>query len=637
MKLSYKWLKEFVDFEKTSEQLADDLSLFGQEADEVHPERKRGILMDTVLDFEITPNRGDCLSILGMAREISALYNIPLKPQKLTILRSIDKTAQFDKRIDIKIEKPEICPRFTARIIDNIEIAESPKWMQEKLATYGFRPINNIVDITNYVMVATGQPLHAFDYDKIKDGVMNVRPSKKGEEIMTLDSKNHVLPEDAIIIEDDEKIYDLAGIMGGYKSEVDDNTKTIVLQGAIFDPILIRRASKYLGHQTDASYRYERGVDYEGTILGVDMAASLIKETCADAKIGELIDVKSKEYEPTKIEFELDKINKLIGIDIDNKKAEESLEKLGFEIKENIVIVPSYRAYDVKIWQDLAEEIARMYGYNNITKIRNQKSEIRNKNKEWEIREIIKDICKEVGFTEVYSYSFADKDKIELLGFDIAKCVETSNPIAPELKYLRPSLLPSLMAQIAKNPWDPQVRIFEIEKVFDKTGEKWQLGIADTGKQEEYLKKIIDLLSIKAEIKNIDQKILDIYKIRRPVKCLIVDVSDIEIDPKQKISTEISNNRYRPISKFPPTVRDLSFFVDNDVSEDDVIAAIKSMHNSILLVELFDIYNKDNKKSLAVHIWLQDLKKPLSDEEANKIVEELINKLEVKYQAKIRR
>jgi phenylalanyl-tRNA synthetase beta chain len=625
MKVSYKWLRDYITIDKNPETLGDDLTMFGHQLESIE---KSGD--ETVLDLEITSNRGDCLSILGIAREIAALYNSELKIQNPKI-----KEEKIDNKIDIKIEKPEICPRFTARIIDNIKISESPKWMQEKLATYGFRPINNIVDTTNYVMVATGQPLHAFDYDKIKDGLMNVRLSKKDEEVMTLDGKSHQLPDDAIIIEDKDKIYDLAGIMGGYKSEVDEKTKTIILQGAIFDPVLIRRASKYLGHQTDASYRYERGVDYDGTIRGVDLAASLIRESC-NAKIGELIDVRSKEFKPTKIELDIKKANKLIGIKIDIQKAQEYLQRLGFTVDGNTVTVPSYRNYDVKIWQDLAEEIARLYGYNKIEKAEILKSEA-TKNQEWQKIEFIKDICEEAGFTEVYSYSFADKDKIEMLGFNITDCVETSNPIAPELKYLRPTLLPSILSQIAKNPWDPQIRIFEIEKVFDKSGEKWQFGLAVSGKQEMYIQKVAEKLKIKKEMTTLDQKILDAYKIRRPVKYLIVDVDEIKSDFNEDISSEISQNRYEPISKFPPTIRDLSFLVDNEANEDDIIATIKSANGNILIVELFDVYNKGDQKSLAVHIWLQDMKKPLSDSEANQIIEKVIKVIEKKFNAKIRR
>lgn len=625
MKLSFNWLKEFVDINVTPEKLGEDLTMFGHQVESIE---KNGD--DFILDFEITSNRGDCLSVLGMAREIAALYGLELriKNQKL-------REEKLSKNIEVKITDSIACPRFSARVVDNIEIKESPKWMQEKLSTYGFRPINNIVDITNYVMVATGQPLHAFDYDKIKDGLMHVRLSKKAEEVMTLDGKNHVLPEKAIVIEDTEKIYDLAGIMGGYKSEVDENTKTIVLQGAIFDPILIRKASKFLHHQTDASYRYERGVDYEGTMRGVDLAASLIQESCG-AKIGELTDIKSEEYQKKNINIDLSKINKLIGIRIDSAKAADYLKRLGFETGDKDVTVPSYRDYDVRIWQDIAEEIARMYGYNKIGKNVIDKSESE-QNKEWKKREAIKEVCMTKGFTEVYSYSFADKDKIEELGFKLNDCVETSNPIAPELKYLRPDLLPLILSQIAKNPWDPQLRVFEIEKVFDKKGEKWQLGIAVTGKQEDYLNKVIDALKANVKIKSVDQKILDLYKIRRPVKYAIVDIDDVVDLSGQDILYEISSDKYQEVSKFPPTVRDLSFFVDLKTNETEIITSIKKINNRVLLVELFDVYEKEDSKSLAVHIWLQDLNGPLNDIDANKIIEDIIKGLETKFQAKIRR
>ena len=358
MKVSVNWLKDYIDIDKTPEQLADDLSLFGHEAESIEK-----IGDDTVLDLEITPNRGDCLSVLGIAREIAALYNTKLRITKYEV-----REEKIDKKIEIKIADPPLCSRFTARIIDGVKIGDSPKWMQEMLASYGFRPVNNIVDVTNYVMVATGQPLHAFDYDKIQDGFINIRSAKKGDEVITLDGKNRVLNEGAIIIEDSEKIYDLAGIMGGIKSEVDEKTKTIILQGAIFDPILIRKTSKYLNYTTDASYRYERGVDYEGTITGVDMATSLIQEISKEAKVSKLIDIRSQKPEEIAIKLDLAMANKLLGTNISKNEADKYLTRLGFNIDNDTVQVPSYRAFDVKIWHDLAEEIACVYGYNNIKK-----------------------------------------------------------------------------------------------------------------------------------------------------------------------------------------------------------------------------------------------------------------------------
>jgi phenylalanyl-tRNA synthetase beta chain len=667
MKISYNWLKEYVDFDASPEQLADDLSLFGHEVESIEE-----VGDDSVLDFEITPNRGDCLSILGIAREIAALYNLKVKSEKLKVEVKSEKS---NKNIQVKIEKSEICPRFTARIIDNIKIGESPKWLQEKLATYGFRPINNIVDITNYIMVATGQPLHAFDWNKIGSSdraavsskLMNIRLSKNGEEVMTLDGQNRVLPADAILIEDDEKIYDLAGIMGGIKSEVDENTKTIILQGAIFDPILIRKTSKFLNHVTDASYRYERGVDFDGTIAGVDLAAKLILDSCPEAKAGELIDQINQPQEVTKIPFKIYDINHLLGTDITIDQAEEYLKRLNIKVEtkteggkvQMIAIPPSYRVYDVKIWQDIAEEVARMKGYNQLDKsqILNLKSQ--NKNKEFIKREKIKDQLKEFGFTEIYSYSFIDKKQADILGIDVKELPEIEKPLSPEAQYLRPSLLSSLLTAISKNPWAPEVNIFEIGKVFSKdssanytnrksaiaergpapSGEKWQLGIAVVGKKDQILTDAKSKLKINAETKSIDQKILDAYKIRRPVKIVIRDLEDVE-DVVGEYSEEISDKKYKKISAFPPTVRDIAFLVDKDLDAKKIGEEIQNTSDKILFTELFDEFESEKfgegKKNLAYHIWLQDLKRPMKDDEVKKIIKEIGQLIIERYQAKIR-
>ena len=635
MHICYEWLRNYVEIKKSAEELAMDLTLFGHEVEDVQKVGKY-----TVLDFEITPNRGDCLSIFGMAREVSALYDTDTKKDEVNI-----KEEDLKKNISVKIVDKMSCPRYTARIIDNIKVGETPQQIKDYLTTYGFRCLNNIVDITNYVMLITGQPLHAFDYDKINDGVMNIRLSKSGEEVMTLDGKNHILDDDTIIISDDEKIYDLAGVMGGIKSEVDESTKTIILQGAVFDPKLIRRSSKYLNHITDASYRYERGIDYNGTVYSVDLAANLIKETCSSAKIGELIDIKSEEYKTTEIELDISKVNKLIGIDIDTNIAKKYLEKLGFTLKENIVIVPSYRYHDVKIWQDLAEEIARVYGYNKIHK--NEMTPVLtnlNIDSDWYKRETIKVVLKEIGLTEVYSYSFADKDKLEMLGFNLKDCVETANPISPELKYLRPSLLPSLLSQISKNPWAPEINIFEIEKVFEKDAfsdaEKWQLGIATVGKPEKLVSSALQSLELQVKIENADQKILDAYKIRRPVKFFICDVDKINTNEKE-LENKISDSKFRPISKFPPTIRDLAFIVNSKVDSSDVALEIKKISESILLVELFDEFLSDkfgkDSKNIAYHVWIQNMSDPVSEKESQKIVGKIIQIVENKFQAKLRR
>lgn len=343
-----------------------------------------------------------------------------------------------------------------------------------------------------------------------------------------------------------------------------------------------------------------------------------------------------------KIEFDVEKINKLLGTDISRDEANRYLERLGFKINDNIAVVPSYRASDVKIWQDLAEEIARIYGYNKITKIQiacETKFKSQNSNLEFQKREHIKDVLKGFGFTEIYSYSFAERDNIKALGSDVARCVEIANLLSPETQYLRPSILPSLLAAIAKNPWAPEVNIFEIGKMFTPSEERWQLGMALTGKDGVILKKALEALNIESEVQNVSQEILDKYKIRKPVKYILVDLETINIEAED-YSRAISKNKYRKISVFAPTVRDLAFIVNEDIVADEVAKAISNMSDKIFLVELFDEYSSDtfglHKKNLAFHLWLQDMDGPVKDKDTEKIIGNITSHIENQFQAKLR-
>lgn len=629
MKILLSWLKDYVQINKTAEELARDLSMFAHEVESITQ-----IDNDAVLDLEITPNRGDCLSHIGIARQVAAMYN-----ESLTISEIKVDDIELDKKVTVNIAKENICPRYTARIIDNIKITDSPQWLKDRLTAYGFRPINNVVDITNYVMIATGQPLHAFDYDKIGGGKMDIRLSKKGETVTTLDGKDRILPDEAIVIEDDNGIFDLAGVMGGANSEISSNTKTIVLQGAIFDPVLIRRTSKFLHHQTDASYRYERGVDFEGTIYGVDMAADLIKQTSPESIIGKIIDQKETKEIVQTIPYSCDKINHLIGISLDQITIENYLERLYFKVSDNIATVPSFRVYDVSIWQDLAEEVTRIHGFDNIKRIEPVKVDSIVLEENWQKREVIKDILNEKGFSEIYTTSFASEDKIKLMDFNLEKCAQVINPIAPETKYLRPDLSYSILSAISKNPWAPEINIFELEKVFFDGKEYWQIGIAIVGKNNKVLKEIKNEFSISDEIIEIKQDILDAYKIRRPVYLLTTKIENINFQI-QDIDYKMSLSKLRPISKYPPTIRDISIVVDLKITPEEIQNAILGASSAILLTEKFDEFISDkfgvNKKSLAFHIWLQDLNSNISEDVASEIINNIVKLLEEKYQAKLR-
>jgi phenylalanyl-tRNA synthetase beta chain len=372
--------------------------------------------------------------------------------------------------------------------------------------------------------------------------------------------------------------------------------------------------------------------------LGVDMAAALIKESSPSSKIGKIIDIKSEKIENTKIKYSYDKINNLIGTKLSQDEIESLLTRLDIKTSDDIAEIPSYRFYDLKIWQDLAEEVARIYGYNKIERISPKNEESKAEGK-WQQRESIKDVLKNIGFTESYSYSFTDKDKMELLGEKIENFIEIVNPMSPETQYLREGLAISLLKSVAKNPWAPEINIFEIEKVFNTNEEKWQLGIATVGKSDNLIKQAIQAIGTSFEIVSIDQKILDVYKIRRPLNIAIINFDETHFNSEQ-INNEMSKNIYRQISKYPPTIFDLAFVVDMNIVSSEIEKSILGASSSVLLTEKFDEFNSDKlgqgKKSMAFHIWLQNTDGPVDDNEVKKIRENVIKIVELKYQSKLR-
>lgn len=630
MKISYNWLKEFISLKTPPNKLAEDLSLFGHEVESI-----KKIGNDYILDFEITPNRGDCLSIFGMAREIASLYNLKLKK----ILYKYPKITKLDKKIEIKLKNKNICSKYLAVIIDNIKVTNSPKWLKDKLAVLGFRSINSIVDITNYLMLELGQPMHAFDYDKISKGLFNIELANPNESLITLDGKERKLDKKTIIIRDDKKIFDLAGIMGGYNSEISKETKTIVLEVAVFDPILIRHTSKILSLTTDASYRYERNVNIENSLYVLLKALNLIKKLNIHAKFSNLYDIKNNKTSNIKIKIDINKINNLIGSNFNENKIKKLLNQLNFIYKNNVVYIPSYRSHDVKIWQDVAEEVARIYGYNNLGISNIIKTKSDNKINDYTIRESIKDILINNSFSEIYSYSFTSEKLLNLLKFNTNELKQVINGISPETKFLRPSLLPSIYETISKNPWAPEIKIFEIGKVFEKNVEKWQLVIASTIKNDKKMIEILKLINIKPDIQTSEQNILNYLKIRKNFYYQIIDISKIK--PKSNIYQEkFELKKFKPISSFAPTIRDLAFVVSKNINNSDIQKVIENCNSHILFVELFDEFISDklgiNKKSIAFHIWLQEINKPIDKEKADKIIEKIISEINKNFQGKLR-
>jgi phenylalanyl-tRNA synthetase beta chain len=410
-----------------------------------------------------------------------------------------------------------------------------------------------------------------------------------------------------------------------------------VLEAAIFDPILVRKASKNLKLQTDASYRYERNIDFNGTIFAIQRAMNIILESCKLAKFGKINDIQSDNHD-NKIKIDIDKINNLIGGKFNEKEMGSLLAKLNFKLENSIVIVPSYRSHDVKIWQDIAEEVARIYGYNKLG-ISEISKFAQKDNTNYNIKESLKDHFVIHGFSEVYSYSFTDKKLLELCGFKLSNLKKVINGLTPETEYLRSNLLPSLLTAVAKNPWAPTVKIFEIGKVFDGNTEKWQLGIAVTSKKPTEIENVLKDLNIKAEIFKPDQKILDYLKIRKPVQVAVIDVNKIDVK-NESYCTDLKEIHYRKVCEYSPTIRDLAFIADKGINAFDIQKAISESDDHVLIAELFDEFESDkfgnNKKNIAFHVWLQDLNGPMDEKLTNETINKIIANIESSFNAKLR-
>ena len=662
MVFSYNWLQSF--FKKklpTPQKLAGPLIMKSFEVEKVKKMKN-----DWILDIDVTPNRaGDCFSHIGIAREIAAIINSKFQIPEYKIQDTKYKIQDF---ISLEVRDKNACPRYTARVIIDVKVGVSPKWIQERLISCGLRPINNIVDIVNYVMLETGQPLHAFDCEKLENKKIVVRFAKKGEKIITLDEQNFSLDEDILVIADDKKPVAIAGIKGGKLPEVDKKTKTIVLESANFESKLIRRTSKKLKLKTDASLRYEHGIDPNLTEIAINRAAFLIQKIALGKVAKGLIDFYPKKVFPKKIKLDLDYMEKLLGEKVPKKEIKNILEKLDFKIqnlpfKILTIEIPTKRL-DISIQEDLIEEIGRIYGYEKIKPIFPITSLIpskRNLNIFWEDK--TKNILKEVGFYEVYNYSFVSEKDSKI--FDLTSLIKIRNPMSGEQRYLRPNLIPNLLKNVQRNQnYFSKIKIFELGKIFKSPkNEKRQLTGLITGEAFYEVKGAVDSLlnglgisdiwydsfepSPKeskifiwhpkkcAEIKvgkekigflgEISSKVLESYQIKNKVI-----VFDIDFEKLEKLSLE--ETIYQPISRFPAAVRDLAILVPQGTKVVEVLNKINIAGGSLVKdIDIFDIYEgkelPQGKKNLAFHIIYQ-AERTLISKEIDEIQQKIIKILE---------
>ncbi len=638
-------------------------------------------LNDVVFDINVTANRPDCQSILGLAREVAAVLGRPLKSPDFSYktnaaVSTLKKVKIYDKAFDL-------CQRYKGHLVENIKIGSSPLWMKRRLFLMGLRSINNIVDITNYVLLEIGQPMHAFDLNDLKENTIIVRRAEKGEKIITLDEKEFELNENNLVICDAEKPVAIAGVMGGLNSEIKQDTKHVLFESAKFSRDNVRKTARTLGQRTDASARYEKGVDYLSVENGMNRALHFISEFgCGDIAVDEydLIDAPIKEKV---IETTVEKVNGVLGIDVPAAYIVNILERLNFKVKtdgNNLkVTVPLYRE-DMESYPDIAEEIIREYGYDHITPTLLKTSAITNggRNDAQKTMENVKNLLVGYGYSEMISYSFVSEKEFELFGLDKSGVVKILNPISEDLAVMRTSLFPSAVRAAANNLKRKNMsgRLFEIAKVYDgKTVSKLGLpmetdslafvcfgdnedfftakgvveGIIETfcrGVKTEYVKPIepfmhptrtADVMVDGVKIGFVGQVHPEIavkYDIDKPVYGGEIDYKTLSQFFNDKIVA-------KAISKFPTVERDLAVIVDEEcpcASVSDCI--LKAGGKNLDKLTLFDVYQggqvPEGKKSLAFNLIFVSHERTLSVEEVDSSIKKILKTLKDNLNAELR-
>ncbi len=698
MIFSYLLLKDYIKGRLPSPKKMADLLTF--HSFEVENIEKKG--RDWLLDIDVLPNRApDCLSHIGIAREVAVVTGSKLQVPKFKLKEANDlKTKDFLK---VEVKNKNDCPRYTAKVILGVKIGPSPKWLKERLKACGLQPINNVVDITNYVMLETGQPVHAFDLDKVNKKII-VRRANRGEKIKALDDKIYQLDKDILVIADEKKPIAIAGIKGGEDTCIDSKTKNIIIEAANFNQRVTRIASKKLKLKTDASWRFENGVSPTLVDFAQQRVSYLIQKIAGGKVAHGLIDFYPNKQKPSRVKLNLNYLERLLGVKIPVGKTIRILKSLDFKILEKgtqkiEVEAPSFRQ-DILIEEDLIEEVGRIAGFKNISSLFPQVALIPPKRNEeifWE--RICKNILKESRFSEVYNYSFIGEREKDVFNFKEKELLELQNPTSVFNRYLRPSLIPNLLKNIRENfKWFDEIKIFEIGKIFKEikdssvrmsslTGKKEpkiislekkmlsgvlaRKGLGDEGFYE--LKGIVDSLLAKlgissvwyddvgatpedskanlwhpqksAEIKSDGEEIGFLGEIHPGILEDLkikekIFVFDLDFEKLYKLASE--EHEYRPISVHPAAVRDLAVLVPRGTKVVEVLNKINEAGGKLVRdVDLFDIYTgegiSEGKENFAFHIIYQAEDRTLSSKEIDEIHQKIIENLEKNLSWEVRK
>ena len=629
-------------------------------------------LDDVVFEYEITSNRVDCYSVIGIAREAAATFRKEFQPP---IVKETGNREDANDYVKVTVEDPDLCPRYCARVVKNIKIAPSPKWMQRRLASNGIRPINNIVDITNYVMEEYGQPMHAYDFDTIAGHEIIVRRAGKDEKFVTLDGQERTMDENVLMICDGEKAVGIAGIMGGENSMITDDVKTMMFEAACFDGTNIRLSSKRIGLRTDASGKFEKGLDPNNAKAAIDRACQLIEELGAGEVVGGTVDVYSKKKEPVRIPFEPEKINALLGTEIPREEMLSYFRTIDLEYDEaaNEVIAPTFR-HDLFRTADLAEEVARFYGYDNIpTTLPKGEATTGKLSFKLRIEAIARDIAEFCGFSEGMSYSFESPKVFDKLlipaDSEYRKAITISNPLGEDFSIMRTLPLNGMLSSLAFNysHRNKNVRLYELGNVYlphalplvELPDERMQFTLGMYGEGDFYVMKgVVEEFFDRAGLHGkttydpkagkpflhpgrqanivyegqtvgylgeLHPQVADNYEIGERAYVAVLDMPLI-------VEKATFDRKYTGIARFPAVTRDLSMVVPREILAGEIEAMIVQRGGKILeSCQLFDVYEgsqiKKGFKSMAYSLVFRANDKTLEETEISAAMKKILNGL----------
>ncbi len=628
-------------------------------------------LDESVAEFEITSNRPDCMSIIGLARESAATFGRDFKVPEIKPTGNDEDVNDYAR---VEIADPALCSRFVARAVKNVKIGPSPKWMQNRLTSCGLRAINNVVDITNYIMLEYGQPMHAYDLDNVEGRKIIVRNAGDGEMLETLDDQPRELKSGMIAISDEKRAIGVAGVMGGANSEVTDGTTTVLFESACFNPVLVRRGAKALGMRTDASALFEKGLDSENCLNAINRACELIEEMGGGEVVGGAIDVYPVKKQNTVLPFEPEKMNKFLGTDISESDMINYLTRLEFKVEDGKVVVPTFRG-DIESMADIAEEVARLYGYDNLpTTMMKGRVVVGGKTMKQKIEDRIRDILTAYGMYETITYSFIDPKEFEMTRIPMDNVVRITNPLGEENSIMRTSMLSSIIKTLKTNynRRTSSAKIFELGMTYIPCGETLpdekqvvamgMYGGCDFFDLKGHVQGLLEDLGIKKITFETESENLS-YHPGRCARVLIngetlgvmgqvhpsvaeefkidAEIYCAELDFNTLLKHATFDRKYKVLPKFPASSRDIALVIDNSISVGEIEKIIgRNRANILESFKLFDVYAGEqvgkNKKSVAYSLTFRAADRTLTDGEINQVVDKILAELKENLNAELR-